>query len=292
MRERDDRQAVLIDIGNVSERIVFYFSKYADKRFDIFKRRGFIERDADIFIFNKPEIVPLRARKLKYRHCLFFIFRFYAQRVKIHIVQLRIAAFEQLPVQYFCKPVNTGSNFPDAVGTVIHRIEAGHDRQKRLSRAYIRCRFFTPDVLLSRLKRHSVRTVVLRIDRHADDPSRHAAYIFVFDGKVPGMRPAVAERQTEPLRTADYDIRTHLAWRNKKRKCEQIGCNNCNRTCLMDFFDKLPVIGNRTVFRRILYQRAEKRPIQFHRVGITDDDFNPVRDRPRKDDIDSLTQAA
>ena len=66
-----------------------------------------------------------------------------------------------------------------ALGPVVRGVQAGDHREQHLRGADVARRLLAPDVLLARLQREPERGAALRVDRHADEPTRQRALVLV-----------------------------------------------------------------------------------------------------------------
>ena len=114
------------------------------------------------------------------------------------------------------KTMHAPGDSRQSVGTVIHRVHAGHDREQHLRGADVRRRLLATDVLLACLQREAVRGIARSVHGHADQATRHRAFEVITGGEVARVRTAVTHRHAEPLRRAHDDVGAPFAGRNEQ----------------------------------------------------------------------------
>ena len=95
-------------------------------------------------------------------------------------------------------------------GTVIDGIHGCHDGEENLRRADVRRRFISADVLLSGLKCKTVARLTLRIDRNANEATRHFTFKFIRAGHESGVWSTKAEGNAKALAVSDANIGAKL----------------------------------------------------------------------------------
>ena len=153
--------------------------------------------------------------------------------------------------------MNALGNCPQALGAVVDPVHRRDIGEERLRRADVRRRPFTPDVLFARSERHPIRGVPVGIDRHANDATRHLAYIRRARGEECRMGAAVPQRHAESLRVSEHHIRPHLARRREDREREKIGADCNENTGLVRPLDERPQVLHGSDLVRILDQYAK-----------------------------------
>jgi len=144
-----------------------------------------------------------------------------------------------------------------AFRAVVHGVHRGDHRQQHLCGADVGGRFFTADVLLAGLQRQAVGLVALRIDGHAHQAARHAAFEFVAGGQVAGVRAAESQRYAEALTVTDHHVRAPFARWGQEGQCQQVGSDHHHRAGGFHCFHASLVIAHHAVDARVLQQHTE-----------------------------------
>src|SRR5665647_1124326 len=146
-----------------------------------------------------------------------------------------------------------------ALLAVVDGVHRRHHGQQGLGGADVARRLLATDVLLTGLQGESVGHRAVRVDAHADQAAGQHPLQAGPHGDVGGMRAAVEQRDTEPLRGADGDIGAQLTGRRQQGQRQQVrGDRHQGAT---------PV--------RLLDQRAQV-PQHAGRAGLLHDDTNDV----------------
>ena len=203
-------------------------------------------------------------------------------------VQLLDADAGKLASEQRGEGVHPASDRGQSLRPVIHRIKTGHVREQRLSRADVRRRPLTSDVLFTRLEGHAVGAVAMRIDRHADDATRRLPDVLLERREKRGMRTAISHRHTKALRIAKSDIGAKLARWRQQRQAQQIGPDGNENTRRLGPRDEVAQIVDRPAFVRRLHQRAEHAIGKSRRLDVADDELDAERLGTRLQDIDGL----
>ena len=90
----------------------------------------------------------------------------------------------------------------------VHGADVG---QESLGGADVAGGLVPPDVLLPGLERQPETVVTLHILRHSDHAARHVSHVLSPGGEEPGVRPPVAQRNSEPLTGAQSDVHSKLS---------------------------------------------------------------------------------
>src|SRR5258708_2703382 len=105
------------------------------------------------------------------------------------------------------------------------------------------------------------------------------------------MRPAVPERDAEPLGRTDRDVSAQLTRRREQAKGEEVGGDHRQRAMLVHAIDESAEVADATVARGVLYQGAEDLRLEVEGVRIADDDLPSERLRARAHHLDGLRMA-
>ena len=111
--------------------------------------------------------------------------------------------------------VHTIGDRLQAFGTMPCPVHAGDDCKKYLRGADVAGGALALDVLLARLDRHAESRCAGGVAAHADQSTRHPAYVFGLGGEVRGVRTTEAHRYAESLRAADHYVGAPLAGRGQ-----------------------------------------------------------------------------
>src|SRR5438093_6882317 len=103
--------------------------------------------------------------------------------------------------------MNSLGDCAQPVRAMIDRVHRCDDSGKNRRRANVARRSVATDVLLASLQRESIGLSTFSIARNAHQSTGHVTFVLVAGGKVCGMRSAKPERNAEPLRATDHDIR-------------------------------------------------------------------------------------
>ena len=153
--------------------------------------------------------------------------------------------------------VHAPRNLRESFRPVVDGIHARHYGQQHLRRADVARRLFAADVLLSRLQCHPQSRLSIGVARNADYASGKVPLEFVLRREVRSVRPAVAERNTEPLGISDGDVGAPLSRRCEQDETEKIGGNRHQRVGGVQLIDCFGVIDHGAVSRRVLHESAE-----------------------------------
>ena len=111
--------------------------------------------------------------------------------------------------------VHTIGNRLQPLRSMPRAVHAGDDCKKHLSGANVAGGALALDVLLARLDRHAESRCAGGVAAHADQSTRHPAYVFGLGGEVRGVRTTEAHRYAESLRAADHYVGAPLAGRGQ-----------------------------------------------------------------------------
>ena len=109
------------------------------------------------------------------------------------------------------------------LGTVIHSVSTGNNRQQSLGGTDVTGSFLATNVLFAGLQRQTVRRLTGGILRHTDQTAWHSAFHTLMHGHVGGMRTTKEEGQTETLGIAHCNIGTEFPRRLQQGERQQIG---------------------------------------------------------------------
>ena len=229
-----------------------------------------------------PVVVITQVHFLAQRDGTQFLSRYMIRQSQTECVEenrvpFRISQTEQLLVEPVGNTVNTFGNILYSLWTVVHRIEASHGSQQRLRRTDIRRSLLTLDMLLTCLQSHTVTNLSILIFRKSDDTSRHVTLIFITRCEISSRRTTVKHRNTEALRTSEYDVGTPFTRRNQQGKTQNIRIHGYLATCRMRTFRKLPVIFYITTVVRVLYDATEYIGCELQFLVITHLHFHTLR---------------
>ena len=257
---------------------------------ELLRRRRFVERDPDRVRPERAQVHPARARRLE-ELVRGARARSDAQRVEERSVRERIAELPQADAERGGHAVHALRDRAQAVGSVVDAVHPGHDREQHLRRADVARRLVAADVLLARLHRHPERGLTVRVDRHADDPTRHLPLVLVACREERGVRAAVSERYAEALRRPDRDVRAELPGRTEEREREQVAGDDDQRAGGVGALGERRVVEHLALARRVLEQRAEG-PLEGGGLVVADHDVDADELCARAHDRDRLRVAA
>src|SRR5439155_14295199 len=101
------------------------------------------------------------------------------------------------------------------------------------------------------LQCHPQSRLSIGVARNADYASGKVPLEFVLRREVRSVRPAVAERNTEPLGISDGDVGAPLSRRCEQDETEKIGGNRHQRVGGVQLIDCFGVIDHGAVSRRV-----------------------------------------
>ena len=119
--------------------------------------------------------------------------------------------------------MQTFGNSAQPLGTVIHSVSTGNNRQQSLGGTDVTGSFLATNVLFAGLQRQTVRRLTGGILRHTDQTARHSAFHALMHGHVGGMRTTKEEGQTETLGIAHGNIGTKFPRRLQQGERQKIG---------------------------------------------------------------------
>ena len=211
-----------------------------------------------------------------------------AQRVKELRVHDAIAEPHDGLGEQHREHVHPLGDAPQALGTVVHGVHAGHHGEQHLRGADVRRRLFAADVLLSRLQRHAQRRAARRVLRHADDAPGHVTLVLLPRREKRGVGTAVPHRHAEPLRVADRDVGAPFPGRREQREREQVRRHGDERSRRVGPLDERAVVLDPAVRRGILEQRPDHAGSELEARRICDDGLHAARLGARPHDGDRL----
>src|SRR5688500_5173727 len=94
---------------------------------------------------------------------------------------------------------------------MINRIHPSHNREQDLRCTNIRSRFFSSNVLFSRLQRHAIGWITRSVYRGTNYSSRHLSFELILGGKESSMWSAESHGNSKSLTRAHYYVGTHFA---------------------------------------------------------------------------------
>ena len=256
----------------------------------VLRRHPLVQGDAHMAVVEIPQVDARILGPLP--HSGHTIGTLYAQRVEIGVVQLPQAGVRQRLVQRARVLVHPLGDLPQAVGPVVDGVHRRHVREQRLGRADVGRRLFAADVLLAGGERHPVGGAPVRVHRHADDAARGVADEILARGEEGRVRAAVPERDAEPLRVAERDVRTHLPGRRQQHQRQQVRGDRDPDAGRMRPLDDRPQIHDPAALVRVLRQQAERLVVEAQRVQRRDRDLEAERLGPRAQDVDGLGKRA
>ncbi len=168
---------------------------------------------------------------------------------------------------------HAGRDGANAVGAVIDREHARHDRGQNLRGADVAGRLLAPDVLLAGLQGQAQCHAAVRVLRHAHQASGHLARVFLARGKERRVRSAVAERQAESLHAAQGHVGPELSGWGQHRKGEQIGRHRHARASGVGALAEGAVVEYLAVGGRVLQKGAEDARIEAEIHVVAEHDF-------------------
>ncbi len=81
--------------------------------------------------------------------------------------------------------------------------------------------------------------------------------VLIARGKIGGVRSAESERNTEPLRVADRNVRAKFARRLEQSERENVGSDDNERASVVRLLYEFGIIVNRAIGCRILNECAK-----------------------------------
>ena len=209
--------------GGRTGRIARGAREHLDDVLDVGGRRRLVEGDADVAVLVIAKIDARRLRGGAHRGRSDGPSRSHAQGVEERVVARDDAECSEPAGEPLRQSMHAPGDLAQSGRTVICSVHAGDVGQQRLRGADVRRGALAPDVLLAGLQRHPISLASLRVHRDADHAPRHLPRVGAAGGEERGVRPAVAERDTEALRAADHQVGVHLAGRGRQRQGEQVG---------------------------------------------------------------------
>ena len=182
-------------------------------------------------------------------------------------------------------------NFPQTARAVVNRVHRRDDGEEHLRRANVTRSFVAANVLLARLQCEPVRGPAFGVVRNTDESTGHVAFVLIARRKISGVRSAETKGDTKALCASNCNVGAEFARRFYQRKRQNIGCDNDERAGVVCLFNKLGVVINRAVGRRILDERAENGIVQFEPREVVDLNLDSERFRAGADDFDCLRMA-
>ena len=217
--------------------------------------RRFVECDADRAVIDTAEVVARRHRRRE--RFGGFLARAHHERVEERPVRHVPAGSAQAACERARFTMDCGGDRLQALGPVIHRVEARDDRRQYLGGADVARRVLAADVLLARLQRQAVGARAVGVERSAHQASRQGALERVRHRDVSRVRPAAAHRHAEALGRADRDLGAELARRFEQRQRQEVGGDDDDRAPLPQRRDCLGWVDDFAGRVRVLEQRAE-----------------------------------
>ena len=141
------------------------------------------------------------------------------------------------------------------------------------------------------LQREPVRGAAGRVDRHADETPGQRALVVVPGREERRVRTTEPERDTEPLRRADHDVRAELAGWRHERQGEQIDRERDEGLLRVGALDERAMVADRAAAPRVLQQQAEHAVDGHVVVRIADGDRDAEGFGTRAHDFDRLRVA-
>ena len=242
-----------------------------EQRGDVRQRRRLVQRDTDRSLAEPAQVDAIcRCGSHDVLHAMHA--DFHAHGVEHIVMEHLQAKLLESRHEGGGEALDAARDACQASGSVIDAVHAGHHRQQHLRRADVAGGLLAADVLLTGLQRHAQRRLAMTVAADADDAPRQQTLEFVARGEECGVRPAIAHRHAESLRTADGDVGAPLTGRRKQRQRHQVGCGGDQRTHRVCSLAERRIVHDRAVGRRILDQRSEELARQLGRRGIAGDD--------------------
>ena len=132
-------------------------------------------------------------------------------------------------------------------------------------------------MLFTCLQCQTICRMSVSIFRDTDDTSRNSTLIFVLCSKVSSRRSAVEHRNTETLAASEYDVCTPFSRRSQQDQTHQVGSNGYFCSVFLGAADEFPVIFNRTICIRILYDCTEYFRSKGESLIVAGHDLHPLR---------------
>ncbi len=176
---------------------------------DILASRRLVEREPDRRRVHTAEVHAMRNRSVE--DAVGVLAGRHEEGVEVSARRHAESETLEAVLQDAGEPVGPAGDRREPLGAVVDGVHGRDHREQHLRSADVRRGLLAADVLLARLQREPERRIAVRIDGHADEPSRHRALEFVARREVAGVRPAVAHRHAEALGRADDDVGTPFA---------------------------------------------------------------------------------
>ena len=188
-------------------------------------------------------------------------------------------------------PVHHAGDLPQAARPVVDRVHRGHHGQQHLRRADVGGGLLPADVLLTGLERQPVGGVVLGVDRQPDQAAGQVALEPGLDRHEGGVGPAVPQRDAEPLRRADDDVRSPMARRLQQCQGEEVRRHGDHGAPLVRLFGEHGEVPHGTGAPRILLDQSEELAVGQPCPEVADLDQDPERLETGLEYRDGLRQA-
>ena len=189
------------------------------------------------------------------------------------------------------EPVDAPRDPGEPLGTVVHGVEPGDDREEHLRGADVAGGTLAADVLLAGLEGEPERGAAGGVDGHADEPAGEAALVLVAGGEEPGVGSPEAEGHPEALGRADDDVGALLPRRDEQRAGEEVGRDGDERPAGVQRVDGRAPVADLPGGAGLLEQRREHAVGQAL-VGVADVDVEAERRGAGPHDGDRLRMGA
>ncbi len=187
-------------------------------------------------------------------------------------------------------PVGALRDRAQPVGAVVDGVHRGRHGEEHLRGADVRGRLVTADVLLAGLQREPVRGTPLGVDRDAHEATGQVALDPGADRHVAGVRAAVEQRNTEPLRGADDDVGAHRAGRLQDGEGEQVRGHHGHPATFVHLVDERTRVRDVAGGTGVLHEHAADLTVRKTRAEVGDLDLDAHRAGTGADDLDGLRE--
>ena len=240
--------------------------------FDIFGRCAFVETDANLIVADKSIHAKIDASGVSAfdnNACLLLAKR-QGQGIEIIFVGDFNARLLKSSSENRRQSMYSQGNILKSCRTVVHRVQGRNIGQQNLRGADVAIGFFATNMLFTSLQCHAKRLTSAGVDRDTDDATGNCSLVFIFGGKVSGVRPAIAHRHAKPLRAAGNHIGTHFSRRLEQSEAHQISRNNSDHLVFVQPGNARSQILSLAQHRWIL-KNCAKQFIKGHVIDITDE---------------------
>ncbi|TFB01085.1 hypothetical protein CCMA1212_006819 [Trichoderma ghanense] len=155
-------------------------------------------------------------------------------------------------------PEVVDGHLPQLLGAVVDGVHGRHVGQESLRGADVAGGLFASDVLLSGLQSQTEGLVSSAILGHANQAARQTSLAALLNSHEGGMRPSVAQGNTESLGVSKGNVGTPLAGRRQESQVGEIGGGAQQGALRVSKLGKLAEVGDTSVRVGILHHDANQ----------------------------------